>query len=281
MNNYVNWVGCIMIKKIFLVGSTCLVIGIAGSSASAATTNIDYIGTAGGVTNFGTIHYPVGETYSHYAGGLTIDDTGDAAGSFTAWCLDLYDYVSDGLYEKIEPPFTPNQPFAGDNLSEAINSVVTGATTRLAAIQKYFDWNYSSVDTANEAAAFQLGLWEIVFEATDAVGDILTGDIWVADSYGKMGDANTPGTIGNLVKGYLLNLSKVGSADDKYDLTFWDASGLPGSNGEYDRGSQELVSAVLDPNYAPPTVPIPATIWLLGVGVLGLFGFGRAKSRIA
>lgn len=219
-------------------------VALAALSTSASATALTYGGQNNG---YATVD-PTGQVPVR-AGVFTMNNITDG-GSFLAWCLDLYDWLANGDYTVLTGPFTgvgtganPN-PFFGANGTDLTD-------LQLANIENLFEVNataveaiYSGVDNT-QSAAFQLALWELIYETTGTFS--LTGGTF----------QSTPAAIATAAQVFLDNLG--GTIQGSYNLTFW----------QHDSGhNQNLVS--ISP------VPLPAAGLLL---LTGLAGFGIAARR--
>jgi len=115
-------------------------------------------------------------------------------------------------------------------------------------IDRLFTSAYASVTTAVQGAAFQVALWEIITD-TGTDYNLRRGGFRVGASRAVLNQANT----------YLDGLATAGTGG--YQMTFL-------SSGS----SQNLVTVTpISP------VPVPAAAWMLGIGLLGLFGLRRRQ----
>jgi hypothetical protein len=163
--------------------------------------------------------------------GLTNDDTLE---SFLAWCIDLDALIGgDTTYS-----FQMSVP----------SQISTGEQGNL---DKLFTAVYADVDTAVEAAGFQLAIWEII---TDSDFGQVGGDFRTV-----LGDGNTLSNPYDYAALYLSTTSSA-TAMGAYNLTFLDGQGV-----------QDLVTAT--------PVPLPAAVWMLGAGIAGLGAMGARRKR--
>ncbi|MAS03680.1 MAG: hypothetical protein CL534_03155 [Ahrensia sp.] len=222
--------------------AACMVFGTAG--AKAATLSFDGAGWGQSVS----VSSP---TWNGFAGQIKMTETSATpAESFIAWCLDLTDYVSTGTF---------TEKFVGDSSIFDAGEVIS--TAKQEDIQKYFDVNYDSVLTTiatavnsvkkATAAAFQVGLWEIVYETSGSYKTNL----------GSFADTSA---VSSTAQDFLDNIADW--TQKNFTLSFWDA----------EETNQDLVSAAPYSGIVPD-VPIPAAAWLLGSGLIGLAGIGRLK----
>lgn len=231
-------------KKLALLASAAVFSAFAStSSASAATTSLQFSDVL--LESNTQVTSPV-RSGNFRAG--EIEMIADGTTTFIAWCLDIADnLLLSGKYDPKtigggEQIFEPNDLDSPDN--------------RTSIIQEYFDQNLHKVSDGTRAAAFQLGLWEIVYETYANIGDTTSG-ILRSTTAGVTALANAfLGDIGGTDSGY------------SYNLTFLDAFD-PEKN-------QDLVTATLPDGFVGQ-VPLPAAGWLLGAGLFGLFGAGRLK----
>jgi hypothetical protein len=176
----------------------------------------------------------------------------DGVNDFVAWCLDINHYLnlsSDYTINNTDP--YQNQP----------GVVLTAG--QITDLNSLFNTAYATLDlnVGAQVAGFQLALWEIAFEDVGNAYDIVAGDflsVW-----------NTTNAAVSNAAAYLANLG--GTATGSYNLTFWEAT--PQQNGNH---SQNLISASPGGGILPP-VPLPAAGWMLGIGLLGLYGAKRRK----
>jgi hypothetical protein len=157
----------------------------------------------------------------------------DGFGDFLAFCVDLAKNMGNGKTYNLAPAL-----FGGatlDNIDRLYTSV------------------YSTVDTALEAAGFQVALWEIVSDTATGF-DLSSGDFAVS------GNANAAAQA----QGYLDGLAQAQTGG--YTIDF-----LTSGN------SQNLVTGKVAPPPAVNPVPLPAAGWMLLAGFGGLFGLRRGR----
>lgn len=217
------------------------------SAANSSTLQLDGYTAPVQSVHFGASPVPGTPTWAG-ATGFQLTDISDAMGSFTAWCLDVGHYLMS-IGETQEYSAT-NTPYSNSYGLSAI------AETR---VQSVFDANYGSLDISNgdQAAAFQLALWEAAFEA-DLGALSLTGGLFQASSTGSTALANT----------FLDNATSY-SGDRVWDLTFLEVDGFGPDRSSWT--GQNLVTASV--------VPVPAAGLLLLSGVFGIFISGRRRKR--
>lgn len=215
-----------MFKK--FIAAAALAVGFA-SASSAATFTATYQGS----DPFGTpnLSETVSITSPSYTGGAQaglLRLTGDnGIGDFLAFCVDLTKSLSAGS------TYTTSS-------SSAYSALVEGDIDRL------FTSVYASIDTAIEAAAFQLALWEIISD-NGATYDLSAGSFI----------ASASGAVMQQAAAYLAGLAN--AATGGYQITYL-----------HSRTSQDLVTV--------SPVPVPAALGMLGLGIAGLFGLKRRRS---
>ncbi|MEM1388951.1 MAG: hypothetical protein AAGG54_15185 [Pseudomonadota bacterium] len=212
-------------KKSFAVMS--VVLGLAGGAASAATmTNVTYQ-TPGNV--FGSENYKETLRISSSGSNRTVNAgefqvIGDnGVGDFSAFCVDLFQNMVSGK-DYTEMPGLFSSAIV-DELDRLFTSV------------------YAMVDTATEAAAFQVAIWEIITDF-NAGYDLDSGDFSMSKDAAVEGLANT----------FLAGLDTAETGG--YTLSFYQSD-----------DSQNLVTAT--------PVPLPASALALLAALGGLFGLRR------
>jgi hypothetical protein len=165
------------------------------------------------------------------------------AGTFIGICLDLGNNISSGTWDvrNLADAPVPGAPM-GVTKAADIGKLIQGVLGGALA-------GASGLSNFN-ASALQLAVWEIVNE-TSGTYNLLAGTFIISGATG--GDAAVAGQANTY-----LGMMAATSAANLYALM---------NDGNQDM----LVQAV----------PIPAAAWLLGSGLLGLFGLARRKTAVA
>ncbi|MBM1221919.1 MAG: hypothetical protein NXI03_09135 [Alphaproteobacteria bacterium] len=235
--------------KRFVLAAGFAAVGLLGGAANALTLQLDSYTANIQTVNIGAS--PVAGTPNQVgATGFNVTDTTGDMGSFVAWCLDVSHLLmgtgDTQLYSVTDNPFS--------------NSFGLTAVAR-DRIQLMFDANYDDVDFSNadQAAAFQMALWEAAYEDDSGVLDLMSG-LFSASSNGSNGLAAT----------YIANaLSYTG--DKLWNMTFLEVAGYGPDRGR-DTG-QNLVTV--------SAVPLPAAGLLLLTGLLGAGALSRRRANRA
>lgn len=162
---------------------------------------------------------------------------GTELGNFAAYCVELAQALQSSATYEIMPNL-----FAGRILSN---------------IDRLFSSAYGGVDTALEASAFQVALWEIVHDDAETL-DLGSGNVIISGN-----DAVT-----GLASNYLGGLAD--AATGLYDLTFLESA-----------DAQDLVTAnlIVTSNGAAP-IPLPASSLLLLGSLGGLIAARKRAKRV-
>jgi len=237
--------GLVAIAVLALNG-TSMAIDMTFDNIQGQGVHFDYSGTRGsaisGNTTAGRFNWTV--TSCETINGVTFN----AGDQFTTFCTELTQFISTGDTFTYSSVAVADMPTVGQ-LGAPMGSFRAGL------IQELFNNYYATAvnGTTTEAAAFQVAVWEIVYEdRVDDVGSSLTiaaalnagaDSFTVSSNYDAVQQANT----------WLDALTGNYSADDSL-IGF-------GSGSAQD---QLLL------------VPLPAPLWLAGVGLAGVV-FGRRK----
>ena len=217
---------------------------IAAQSASSATLQLEYSGSAAGYERVNLIEVPVdvaGDLTRVSAGGFAMNDMADGGlGDFIAWCLDLGAFLGTSGTHEYE---TTETPFGNGGVS-----LLAAGMQRIANV---FNANFGDDITANStnSAAFQLALWEVVY---DSDFNIDTGAF----------NASSNADVEAAAAGYLDAAANYSGAS-LYDLTYLEST-APNRR-------QNLVTAELAP------VPLPATGLMLMGAIGGIAAMKRRK----
>ena len=233
------------VKALALAG----IVLFAPSLASAATLTYQNPANIFGSNGLASVHILSPRDIWTHAGGFALngDISGDsAAESFTAWCLDIYAYISDGQNYNIT-----TSPFSVAPLTQA----------RIDNIRALFNTGLSGLNLGigSNSAGFQLALWDLVYEKTVNPLNAGAGKFRASNSTGAINTAN------------LLLAGLAGPITGNFKLTFLESVG---------RRSQNLVTG----NSIPveiPSVPVPAAGLLLFSALAGTGLLARRKRRSA
>jgi hypothetical protein len=158
-----------------------VMIGSSGALQPAAADILKYAGPAyggyvstSGLTNTPTPPSPVSS--SPNAGAFSMLNATAGGGSFAAWCVDIYSWLntssSGASYTLI-----PGSGFFG--------------SSQVTALERLASQHLASINTVAESGAFQLAVWEIVYE-NSGVYNLGTGNFQVASaSGGALATANS------------------------------------------------------------------------------------------
>ncbi len=239
------------VKK--LAAAAVAVTMIAGSSW-AAPISLKYNGSAAGyrTVTLNTVPVPVaGGLTQVSAGGFNMSDTTqNGLGDFVAWCLDLGAFLGTSLEYGYAATTTPFQ-------NGGVNLVPVG----MARVQSIFDANFSDTFFSDpdvqvnraKSAAFQLSLWEVVY---DGDWDITEG----------LFQASASQDVETLAAGYL-QAAMNWTGGSSWDLTYLESTDAS--------RRQNLVTA------APSPVPLPATGIMLLAAIGGLAAVRKKRRKLA
>lgn len=227
-----------------------LSLAVAALGLSAGTGRADIVATFDGtipsqdvsMTAFGTTYsvMPVGPFQFTVTAG---DGTFAAGSTFRGFCADFAQAVTAGQ----SYPFSTVAP-------SALPDVGPNAA-KLALIDRLFDRHYGAATDATNGGAFQLALWELLYDGPGNL-DLNAGTI----------DVTSPDSVAAVAtaKGWLAALETPDPADaDNYTVI-----------GLFNANAQDQLTVV------PNAVPAPAGV-VLGLIALGGFGLRRLRRKAA
>jgi hypothetical protein len=174
----------------------------------------------------------------------------DAMESFIAWCLDISHYLMrSGASQDYIQVVTP------------YSNSYAPTDAALYRVQSVFDANYGTLDASvsNQAAAFQLALWEAAYEADGNAMSISDGAFQV-DSKDSTALANT----------FLANGAAY-TGQKRWEMSFFEVDGFGANRGA--NTGQNIVSVA--------AVPLPAAGFLLLAALFGGFAVSRRQQGAA
>ena len=178
--------------------------------------------------------------YNGSGGGfLMTNTTPGSVESFVSWCVDIFQYIPGGTpgeYSLDAGGLTVNSA-ARNDLGRLATMFLSAATT-------------PGAGSGNNAAAFQLAIWEILYERNTPSYNLASG------SFFSNAALSAPHTI---AQGWLNQVNNPNNSANTYSLNVYTSQGF-----------QDQVTF--------QNVPEPTTLGLLGIGLIGI---GWARRRAA
>lgn len=228
-----------------------LVLAVAAVGASAAPGRADIVATFDGVlpaqdvsmVGFGATYdaMPVGPFQFSVTSG---DGTFATGSTIRGFCADFHQAVVPGQSYTYTPMAPAGLPDVGPD------------ATKLALIDRLFDRHYGTATDADRGGAFQLALWELLYDGPGNL-NLNAGNI----------NVTSPDSINavSIAKGWLAALETPDPADvDNYTVI-----------GLFNANAQDQLTVV-------PNNPVPAPAGMvLGLIALGGFGLRRLRRKAA
>lgn len=239
-------------KLKFTIAATAF---LSATTAFASPVSLTYTGPS---VDFRTVTIDETPDYLTVSGGPNVlagtfemtDSTPNGLGSFFAWCLDLGAFL--GSRDVAYDYEITNEPF-----SNSVNLVSAGMDR----IADVFNANYneSITESSDQSAAFQLALWESVYDTDQNIG---TGSF----------RASASDVIEELAQDYLDAAVGHGAGPELWNVLFLESTPPAGVDGENVGRQQNLVTV------AP--VPLPASVLML-LAALGAMGMTARRRQTA